>query len=287
MPLKKKILSNFSNEIITKRIKKGKKDIFTNAQFWAAIETLIVSIVQFAPVVSLNTMFGKLIGTGTNYFGLCFFSPMFLMISFLFLGLPPLKQLDLITPAFALTLITIKLACFCQGCCRGVECSFGLYNYEVKSIEFPIQLVEAGTALIIFIFLMFWKNRAKEGTMFPTYLIIYSATRFFSEFLRCEPDVIWKLKTYHILCIVGLTIGSIELVIAKKYKDKINVFYNITFIFIKDTLYRFALKTGLKRDKAIIHHKRRKRNKTISNVLHKKSPKYKFFSKINVFEYPI
>ena len=88
-------------------------------------------------------------------------------------------------------------------------------------MEFTIQLVEAGLALLIFIFLMAWRKKAKPGTMFPIYLVIFSGTRFFSEFLRCEPNVFWRLKIYHILCVIGAVVGVIEMILITKFGYKI------------------------------------------------------------------
>jgi len=191
--------------------------------FLAIVETIIISIVQYLPISFLNFEFGELVGTGANYFGLILFIPYILLLFCFLIQIHPLKQIDLITPAFPLALTISKLACFFTGCCRGIPTNFlGLYNHNSGLIEFPVQLLEAGIAFLIFIFLMFFIKKAKIGTIFPTYLIIYSATRFFSEFLRCEPNVFLGLKTYQLLCIIGIVIGIIELILVNKFRNKIN-----------------------------------------------------------------
>ena len=173
------------------------------------------------PITFLNFKFGSLVGTGVNYFGLIFFIPYILLLFCYLIKVDPLKQIDLITPAFPLALAITKIACLCAGCCRGIESSLGLYNNSTGLVEFPIQLVEAGLALLIFIFLMAWRKKAKPGTMFPIYLVIFSGTRFFSEFLRCEPNVFWRLKIYHILCVIGAVVGVIEMILITKFGYKI------------------------------------------------------------------
>lgn len=262
---KKAFLGKHSEYLMKKAKAKGKK-LFSGITFWAITETLIVCVFQFAPVLSLNKMFGNLVGTGTNYFGLCFFSPVILITAFLLFAIPPLKQMDLITPAFALTLITIKFACFCDGCCRGIQCTFGLYNKTTGNVEFPVQLVEMALALLIFIFLLSRRKKAKEGTVFPTYLILYCATRFFSEFLREEPNILWIFKKYHLLCIIGVVVGLIELYIVKNHYDKLNLLFDkITETMFQGShhlllkLHQLAVKLGIKREKNIVHHKKRKR----------------------------
>ncbi len=251
---------NFLGKYSINIIKKSKKSsVLSRPYFFAFVETIIVSVFQFAPVLSLNIVFGKLVNTGTNYFGLCFILPIILMIVFLLLGIQPLKQLDLITPAFALTLITIKLACFCHGCCSGLKWDNGLYNYSTEQVEFPIQLVEVGLAVVIFIFLMLWRKKAKEGTMFPIYLILYSGTRFFVEFFKAEPNVVLNLKTYHLLCISGVAVGFIELLIVKKYSQKIVILFDSFSDIVLKKLDLISLKFGIRKEKNIIHHKKRKR----------------------------
>jgi prolipoprotein diacylglyceryltransferase len=227
---KKHLLSNLSLFVINYFSKKTTNRLLSSATFWTVIEIILISVVVFAPFPILNETFGNIVGTGLNYFGVTFFLPVIIFVLFFLISVNPLRQMDLITPAFPITLTVTKIACFCHGCCNGIECSFGLFNHYTGLIEFPVQLVELCIALLIFIFLMQWRKKAKEGTLFPIYLIIYSGTRFFSEFLRSEPDIIWKLKTYHILCIIGVVVGVIELFVVLKYGEKIKEMFAPDFI---------------------------------------------------------
>lgn len=179
---------------------------------WAITEIILISLVQFAFTAQINAFFGELVGTDLNYFGLLFITPILLVAFCLLIGVNFLKQIDLITPAFPLALIFTKLACFGSGCCHGVYWKYGLYNETYSRLEFPVQLLEAGIALLLFAFLLYWRKKAKPGTLFPTYLILYSATRFFSEFgVEMLPIRIINLKIYQIICIFGFIVGIIEL----------------------------------------------------------------------------
>lgn len=199
---------------------------------WIILEICIFSLVQYELTGFFNRTFGDMVGTGANYFGKLYHIPFLLAAFCILLWVDPCKQIDLITPAYPLALFVTKIGCFCQGCCNGFEWAGGMYNHSSKLVEFPLQLVEAGLALLIFIFLMYWRKKAKPGTMFPIYLIIYSATRFFSEFLSNKPDVFGILKTYHILCIIGVVVGIIELVIALVFGEKISNLFNESHYFI-------------------------------------------------------
>ena len=247
---KSELLSNRSLFFIKVLTKKNKNHLFAKTVFWTFTEIFIISCVQYIPAITfVNKKFGELVSTSGNYYGILYVLPIILFVFFYFISINPFKQMDLITPAYPLALIFSKLGCFCHGCCRGFECEWGLINYrDAPNLirEFPSQLLEAGLALAIFIFLVCYRKKAKEGTMFPIYTIIYSATRFFSEFTRREPNVFGILKTYHILCISGVIIGLIELIIALKLKDKlVPIFDRPVF-----TWYQ---------EKNIIHHKKRKK----------------------------
>lgn len=247
---KRNLLSNRSLTLIKIASKKNKNSLFSKADFWTVIEILLISCVQHLPITFLNDKFSSLTGTGTNYFGLLFFIPLFLFLLYYAVSINPFKQTDLIAPAYPLALIFIKLACFCQGCCQGFECEWGLTNYNMSDPkkEFPSQLLEAGLALAIFIFLLWYRKRAKEGTLFPIYVIAYSGTRFFSEFTRNDPNVFGILKTYHILCIIGVIVGIVELILVLKFSEK------ITPIFDRPV-------STWHKEKKIVHHKKANKRK--------------------------
>ena len=222
---KSDFLSNISIISMNKLQSKPRYRTICNPKFFAFLEIVFISFVQYAFTAILNMNFGKLVKTGGNYFATVLFYPLILMIFFYVVKISPLKQMDMITPSYPIALFFVKIACFCAGCCNGFEWEKGLYNAVDDRYEFPVQLVEAALALIIFIFLLWFRKRAKEGTMFPVYLIVYSGTRFFSEFLRHEEEVLWIFKTYHLLCIGGVILGIIELILVQKYKERINAFY--------------------------------------------------------------
>ena len=226
---------------------------------WAFIEILLLCVVQNAFGATLNKAFGHMVGTGANYFGLLFATPIMLVAFCMLIGINPLKQIDIITPAFPLALFVGKIACFCAGCCTGFAWKQGLYNYTTHRSEFPTQLLEAGLVLLIFIFMMIFRKKIKTGTMFPIYMIVYCGTRFFSEFTRSEENVWGILKTYHILCIIGFIVGIIELIVVLRFNDK---------------LTRIFSKSDEEIKKSVEEKKRKKlsiKNKYNKNG-HKKSP---------------
>lgn len=223
---KKDFLSGVSQRYIRRHFKKDNFFSKHKTTIVAVVEMFFISLVQYGFVSVFTQHFGDAVGTGNNYFAVLYFVPFILMLFFYIIKISPLKQLDMITPAYPLALVFVKIACFCSGCCRGMEYEAGLYNADTGLIELPIQLAESALALLIFIFIMIYRKKSKEGTLYPVYLIAYSGLRFFIEFFRAEENIFLIFKVYHILCIVGVTIGIIEFIAVQKYSKEIIKCYN-------------------------------------------------------------
>ncbi len=215
---------------------------FTSLTFLMCIEIFVFCLFHYLPVSFVNPTFGELLETGGNYFATIYFLPVFMIIGTLLIWANPLKTIDLVTPSLPLALSIVKIGCYAAGCCNGVWWLGGPYNYVNEREEFPVQLVESATAFLIFIFLLWYKKRAKSGTMFPLYTILYSGTRFISEFWRGQELILGNLRLYHILCIIGLVLGFIELFVVLKYGDKIERFFENTFYFSRERYKKYFKK---------------------------------------------
>ncbi len=194
--------------------------------FFAVIELLFMTLVGMLATIFTKPM-GELMGTGFNYFGTLFaFCPLWFIASAI-IKTNPLKNIDMMTMILPAHLFFIKIACFCNGCCWGIPWEYGPYNYdnEHPGNQVPVQAIEAFWAIVILAVLLLYRKKAKPGTVFPVYMILFSATRFCSEFFRHEENVLWIFKTYHLLCLSGIIIGFILYFIAVKYGDKIQSFF--------------------------------------------------------------
>lgn len=217
---KKQLLSEISQTAIKRFAAKEQKGIYrilSKIGFWVVVETLILYVVQHPSGLVFGSIFGAIVKTGANYFGIAFFSPLLLMLFCALVKIDPLAQMDLVAPGYALALIFTKIACYFAGCCRGVPWENGFYNPISRVVEFPVQLLEAAAAVLIFAFLQIFKKKFKKGTVLPIYLISYSTLRFFTEFFRVEPKVFMGLRVYQILCIAGVIVGVLECFAARKY----------------------------------------------------------------------
>ena len=257
------VLSQRAQKHFQKNLKINSHFHFLQKQpFWIITEILLLSTVQYLPTPVLNPLFGKLFNTNANYFGLLLVIPYILLVVYWLIGVDPLRQSDIITPSFPLALIFAKLACFCDGCCSGIESlHFSMYNHYTKHMEVPVQLIEAGWGLLLFVILFAIRKKVKPGTLYPLYTILYSATRFCSEFLRHEENVLGPLKRYHLFCIAGIIIGIIQYIVVTKYGEQIRAFIQPGCIDLIAKLKEKLAKQKKEKQKAKKKAKKKNKNK--------------------------
>lgn len=218
----KKNLLSYPSRMIRERVypNSNKKwvQFCSKVELEVFFEIFIISMIQYLPGTFLNPWYGKLVGTGANYFGFAFFAPIILVLFCIWMKIDPLKQLDLVTPAYPLALVFVKIGCAFGDCCKGMKWE-DLLGREIDG-NFPSPLLEAFLALVIYFFLRKYKEKAATGTLYPIFLILYSGSRFFAEFFRIEPNVIGNLKIYHIQCIIGVILGLFLLPIVGMIQEK-------------------------------------------------------------------
>ena len=153
--------------------------------------------------------------THANYFCALFFGPIVVIGAQLIVGMDFRRGTDLLTPFFALDMGLGKIACFCAGCCYGVEWTNGMFNYNTGRIEFPVQLLEVFVGVLLSAILFFYLTKRKgTGRAYPLYMILYGSTRFFTEFLRGDHIANWMgMKPYQVLCLCAVIIGACWLVV--------------------------------------------------------------------------
>lgn len=196
-------------------------------------ETFTMAYIMF---VFLNRILGDALGTGANYFGAFFIVPILWVFLSVNYGANPLEQLDFVSTCLPFYLIFVKLSCFTAGCCSGIAWEHGMYNITDNQHQVPVQLIEAFWGLLILVILTQYRKKAKTGTVFPMYAILYSSTRFISEFLRSEENVFGPLKLYHILCLIGIVYGIIFWIVVAKYRDRVNAYYDKKYMEAEEEL---------------------------------------------------
>ncbi|MBR5201773.1 MAG: prolipoprotein diacylglyceryl transferase [Clostridia bacterium] len=226
---KKKAMSVYSQKLIALSSKTHKYLGVGVGIFLFILETYLATVFTDKST-QYNGLIGSLVGTGGNYFGILIFFPIYMLLFSLLFAINPFKEIDIMTMGLPVFLFFVKLACFFNGCCWGVEWEHGLYNYHYDhpGYQVPVQAIEAFWAALILVILLIYRRKAKVGTIYPMYLTLFCFTRFFSEFFKADyPDVIGPFKVYHIMCMVGFVIGLILLIVMKKYGEKISAAYDV------------------------------------------------------------
>lgn len=128
-----------------------------------------------------------------------------------------LQYFDLVMPSIALAQGFGRIGCFLAGCCYGKETTspFGIVFHESELAPngvnlIPTQLISSGLDFLSFIVLIIFAKRKKaDGQVAGLYLILYSAGRFFLEFLRGDlgRGNIGILSTSQLLSIFMFVIG--------------------------------------------------------------------------------
>ena len=118
-----------------------------------------------------------------------------------------------------------RIGCFLSGCCYGVESHIG-FTYHYSLVEqangvnrFPIQLVESGYNLMLFIFLyVLYKKDKFRGKLIYLYLILYPIGRFIVEFFRGDDyrGFIFGISTSQFISIILLLFSVANLIIKRK-----------------------------------------------------------------------
>lgn len=194
-----------------------------------SLESLIM--VYMATITSSNREFGNLVGTGANYFALLFTTWLFVILASILILSNPIKQLDFTTQILPIHICVVRLACFFNGCCWGIPWEHGPYNYHYDhpGNQVPVQAIESGFAFAIFLFFLWYRKKARPGTMFPMYMFLYSGLRFFNEFFTAaDPDIIGPFNMYHILCAIGFVVGLVAFLVMRKYGEKISSAFDRT-----------------------------------------------------------
>ena len=242
-------------------LKKGKQN-FIKKWFFYALEVVVISVIIIGVTSPLNDPVSLLFlgDKSSNFFPIIFFVPIITFLCGVVFYVSPLRLTDLYSPLMLLILIIVKFSCFCEGCCYGVACETGgLYNYKNDRYEVPVQLIEMGCAVIMFVVILLiqHKKRRKPGILYPLFILMYCGSRFVSEFWRGDYPAVWgRLTGYHIQCIIGFVEGALFLFVALKWGEQITVFFENRN---KAFLDRQLAKIEAKRSKT--KHSKKKRTK--------------------------
>ncbi len=111
---------------------------------------------------------------------------------------PEHKAMDVLAVCIPLFHAFARVGCFTGGCCYGIEANSVIsVNYTtdimgqaVTANRIPVQLIEAGFNIILFLYLfcLFKAEDRKCKSLTGRYLLLYSIGRFFIELLRGDTE---------------------------------------------------------------------------------------------------
>jgi phosphatidylglycerol:prolipoprotein diacylglycerol transferase len=123
---------------------------------------------------------------------------------------------DLITPGLVLAQIVGRIGCTVNGCCHGSACSLPwavVYTHPetaavLKNVPVhPTQVYEIIFLALVFILILFLRNRIKPaGSLFISYLAIYSVWRIGIDFIRDGTPFLFGLHQAQVIGIFTLIV---------------------------------------------------------------------------------
>lgn len=90
----------------------------------------------------------------------------------------------MMAPAIPLFHAFGRIGCFLAGCCYGRKLADPVYFMGIRLERIPVQLVESGFEMILFICLEIVDRRKENCDLLGIYLISYALFRFLDEFMR-------------------------------------------------------------------------------------------------------
>lgn len=111
------------------------------------------------------------------------------------------KKGNLFAPSIALGVAVGRVGCLLQGCCYGIATNlpWGI-NFGDGIKRHPTQIYEILFSLLMFFYLQKAKKRQPApGALLKTYFLSYFIFRFFLEFIKYEPKMLFNLTIYQYL----------------------------------------------------------------------------------------
>ncbi|MDD5086612.1 MAG: prolipoprotein diacylglyceryl transferase [Candidatus Nanoarchaeia archaeon] len=120
------------------------------------------------------------------------------------------KVADTITPSIPIAQAIGRIGCFLRGCCYGIPTSLPWGIQYLGEVRHPTQIYSSIFLLGIFFFLSKQKyKKSFNGSLFLTYIAIYSIFRFFIEFIRADPKILLNLTAAQITSVILLFVSII------------------------------------------------------------------------------
>lgn len=134
-------------------------------------------------------------------------------------GLNTARVVDIFTPPLALAQAFGRVGCFLNGCCYGFEAKppVGVCLADGMGCRFPVQLLNAGLLVVLFVMLHLCLRRAsRPGGLLWIYGLGYGMIRFGTEFLRGDQTAVWLGLSLPQLMSAALALTSVIMLLRRR-----------------------------------------------------------------------
>lgn len=149
--------------------------------------------------------------TNGNFERVCVYIPLLALLVAKILKIPFGKMVDYIAPGIALQKVIGPFGCPFFGCCRGVDCSWGIWNPIIDEKVFPVQWLECLLVLFIFLYLLRLARKEKyagTGKIYAYFLLIYGSVRFLLGFLKGGYKLFLGISNLEIHAFLMILVGT-------------------------------------------------------------------------------
>jgi len=128
---------------------------------------------------------------------------------------------DMLAPLISIFHGVTHIGCMFPGCCYGYPAQWGLYSNTAGTVCFPIQPIEALSAILIGVTLIIMlKKGMQRGRLYAWYLALYGCTRFIWEFFRDNEKIWHGISELAFHALAAMVIGIAALVVLHCVKQK-------------------------------------------------------------------
>lgn len=154
---------------------------------------------------------------GFSFYGSVFLIPLTMPLVGKILKLNFRESLDNAAICIIAMLGTIRIGCYFNGCCGGKVLFIGDYSFTL-----PTQLIECVCdILVLWLLLRLEKKKKAEGFLYPIFMLLYGAARFFIEIIRNTDKDWFGLSHAQWFSIAAVAIGLTCEIIRRKKAGRI------------------------------------------------------------------
>lgn len=130
---------------------------------------------------------------------------------------------DFVAPCVPMIQAVSHWGCIFVGCCHGYPCDWGIFNPAYQNKTFPTQPLEALVALAVVLITCRYEKKngyATGGKAYPLMLMLFGYSRFFLEFLRDNPKLVFGISSLALHALFMALVGTAVYVTLKERERK-------------------------------------------------------------------